>query len=80
MLCSSCDSDVQNPAKLIESFLKGNIAKVVSEKLFQDSDVHEVAFFSKPFEFSPERILLFVGKGCKVELFSIEKVFNGPCC
>jgi hypothetical protein len=77
MLCSSRDSNVQNPAKLIEGFLKRDIAQIISQKFFENSDIHEVTLFSKPFEFSPERIFFLVGEGCEVILFSIEKILDG---
>ena len=40
MLGRSGDSDVEYPAKLIKGLLESDIAEVVSEKLFQNPDIH----------------------------------------
>jgi hypothetical protein len=71
-----CYCNVQNPAVFVKSLLESYISDVISEKLLENSDIHEEPFFTESFKPSPKRILLFVGKSCKIVLLPVKKILN----
>lgn len=48
------DFDIENPAGQNVSFLKGNIAKIVSSKVFQYIYIQQKPELQKPKKFSPK--------------------------
>jgi hypothetical protein len=59
--------------------LKGNIAKIISKKLFQNIDIHNIARFNNSFHVFPKRYFFLVDERLEVHLTAIEKILPFFC-